>query len=417
MSGGFETLAERGFVSQCSDTDALRTLLGREAVPFYVGFDPTGSSLHVGHLVPLFAMAHLQRAGHCPICLVGGGTARIGDPSGKTETRKMLSIEEIGRNAERFKLQFSRFLDFSDGGAMMLDNSEWLAGLNYIDFLRDIGKHFSVNRMLSFEAYKSRLETGLSFIEFNYQLLQSYDYLVLHRKHGCLLQMGGDDQWGNIISGMELIRRVDGGDVFALTSPLVTRSDGKKMGKTEKGALFLDPELVSPYEFYQYWVNVPDEDAGKLLLLLTFVATDEARRLGALGGSESREAKSTLAYELTSIVHGESEARAAQEASRAAFGGPDSASGAEGSPDLSGVPSMEVPAARFGQGISVAGLFVETRLCASTSEARRLVAQGGAYVNGSKVDSYDSSIGEEDVRDGVVLLRAGKKRHFRVVVV
>lgn len=407
MSGVLETLRERGFVSQCSDDQALGRLLDSERVSFYVGFDPTGRSLHVGHLVPLFAMAHLQRAGHLPVCLAGGGTSRIGDPSGKTETRKMLSLEEIASNTQRFKAQFSRFLDFSAGKALLLDNAEWLAPLNYIDFLRDIGKHFSVNRMLSFETYKMRLETGLSFIEFNYQLLQSYDYLVLYRQHGCRLQMGGDDQWGNIVSGMELIRRVEGAEAYALTSPLVTRSDGKKMGKTEKGALFLDPEMVSPYDFYQYWINVPDADVGKLLLLLTFVPTPEARRLGALEGSEARIAKEVLALELTTIVHSREAAEQARDAARAAFGG-----GADA--DLSGVPSSDVPLGALEKGMGALDLFVEAGLCPSRSEARRLIEQGGATVNGRKIASIDARLTAADLEDGALLLRAGKKRYCRV---
>ena len=258
MPGAFAVLKERGFVSHCSDEEGLAKLIDQEQVTFYIGFDPTATSLHVGHMVQLFAMAHLQRAGHRPIALIGGGTSRIGDPSGKTEMRKILPIETIKTNADRFRAQISRFLDFSDG--LMLNNEDWLADLNYIEFLREIGRHFSVNRMLSFETYKMRLDTGLSFIEFNYQILQAYDYLVLYQRQGCRLQMGGDDQWGNIVAGMDLIRRVERAEAFALTTPLVTRADGQKMGKTEKGALFLDPELVSPYEFYQYWINADDRD-------------------------------------------------------------------------------------------------------------------------------------------------------------
>ena len=405
MSGGLQVLKERGYVSQCSDEAGLAALLDRQTVTYYVGFDPTASSLHVGHLVPMFAMAHLQRAGHRAICLAGGGTARIGDPSGRTESRRMLALDEISANAERFKKQFSRFLSFEGGRALMLDNAAWLAPLNYIEFLRDIGRHFSVNRMLTFETYKARLETGLSFIEFNYQLLQSYDYLTLYREHGCRLQMGGDDQWGNIVSGMELIRRVEGGEAYALTSPLLTRSDGKKMGKTEKGALYLDAELVSPYEFYQYWVNVPDEDALKLLLLLTFVPTEEARRLGELRGAESRVAKETLALELTSIVHGPDEARKARDASRALFGGRG---------DVDGVPTTELPRARLDAGLTAAELFQAAGLCGSRSEARRLIEQGGATVNDVRVQSTDERVDTGRLVDGVLLLRAGKKRYARV---
>lgn len=409
MSSVFDTLKERGFVSQCSNEEGLRRLLDTEKVTFYIGFDPTAESLHVGHLQQLMTMAHLQRAGHRPIALVGGGTTRIGDPSGKTEMRKILPVETIAANAQLFRAQIAHFLDFSEGRALMLDNAEWLAPLNYIEFLRDIGRHFSVNRMLSFETYKMRLETGLSFIEFNYQLLQSYDYLVLFRRHGCRLQMGGDDQWGNIVAGMDLIRRVEGVEVFALTSPLVTRSDGKKMGKSEKGALFLDPKLASPYEFYQYWVNVPDADLEQFLLRFTFLPVGEIRAMCAAKDEAINEAKGRLAFEITSLVHGEAAARGAADASRAAF--------SEGGPgDLSAVPSVEMDGAELEKGIGVVELFVRAGLCATKSDARRLVSQGGAYVGRNNVSDIDAVIRADAVQDGVVLLRAGKKRYFRVIV-
>jgi tyrosyl-tRNA synthetase len=409
VSSVFDTLKERGFVSQCSNEEGLRRLLDTEKVTFYIGFDPTAESLHVGHLQQLMTMAHLQRAGHRPIALVGGGTTRIGDPSGKTEMRKILPVETIAANAQLFRAQIAHFLDFSEGRALMLDNAEWLAPLNYIEFLRDIGRHFSVNRMLSFETYKMRLETGLSFIEFNYQLLQSYDYLVLFRRHGCRLQMGGDDQWGNIVAGMDLIRRVEGVEVFALTSPLVTRSDGKKMGKSEKGALFLDPKLASPYEFYQYWVNVPDADLEQFLLRFTFLPVGEIRAMCAAKDEAINEAKGRLAFEITSLVHGEAAARGAADASRAAF--------SEGGPgDLSAVPSVEMDGAELEKGIGVVELFVRAGLCATKSDARRLVSQGGAYVGRNNVSDIDAVIRADAVQDGVVLLRAGKKRYFRVIV-
>ena len=409
MSSVLDTLRERGFLSQCSNEEGLRRLLDTEKVTFYIGFDPTAESLHVGHLQQLMTMAHLQRAGHRPIALVGGGTTRIGDPSGKTEMRKILPVETIAANAQLFRAQIAHFLDFSEGRALMLDNAEWLAPLNYIEFLRDIGRHFSVNRMLSFETYKMRLETGLSFIEFNYQLLQSYDYLVLFRRHGCRLQMGGDDQWGNIVAGMDLIRRVEGVEVFALTSPLVTRSDGKKMGKSEKGALFLDPKLASPYEFYQYWVNVPDADLEQFLLRFTFLPVGEIRAMCAAKDEAINEAKGRLAFEITSLVHGEAAARGAADASRAAF--------SEGGPgDLSAVPSVEMDGAELEKGIGVVELFVRAGLCATKSDARRLVSQGGAYVGRNNVSDIDAVIRADAVQDGVVLLRAGKKRYFRVIV-
>ena len=409
MSSVFDTLRERGFLSQCSNEEGLRRLLDAEKVTFYIGFDPTAQSLHVGHLQQLMTMAHLQRAGHRPIALVGGGTTRIGDPSGKTEMRKILPVETIAANAQLFRAQIAHFLDFSEGRALMLDNAEWLAPLNYIEFLRDIGRHFSVNRMLSFETYKTRLETGLSFIEFNYQLLQSYDYLVLFRRHGCRLQMGGDDQWGNIVAGMDLIRRVEGVEVFALTSPLVTRSDGKKMGKSEKGALFLDPKLTTPYEFYQYWVNVPDADLEQFFLRFTFLPLGEIRALCAAKDETINEAKRRLASEITSLVHGESAARGAADASRAAF--------SEGGPgDLSAVPSVEMDGAELEKGIGVVELFVRAGLCATKSDARRLVSQGGAYVGRKNVTDIDAVIRADAVEDRALLLRAGKKRYFRVIL-
>jgi tyrosyl-tRNA synthetase len=408
MKGAFEALHERGFVQQCSDADALRGLLDSRTVTYYIGFDPTASSLHVGHLVQLFAMAHLQRAGHRAIALIGGGTSRIGDPSGKTEMRRILPIETIKANGERFRVQISRFLDFSEGKGLMLDNADWLADLNYIEFLRDIGRHFSVNRMLSFETYKMRLETGLSFIEFNYQILQAYDYLVLHRRQGCLLQMGGDDQWGNIVAGMDLIRRVEGSDAYALTTPLVTRSDGQKMGKSEKGALFLDAQLVSPYDFYQYWLNIPDADTGKFLGFFTFLPMAEVRALGRLEGREANRAKEVLAVELTGTVHGREEAEKAREASKALFYG--------NSTDTESVPTGTLSAADLEKGIELLELLVRSGLCASRSEARRLVTQGGAYLNGENVGSVDLLVGTEQVREGELLLRAGKKRYYRFVV-
>jgi tyrosyl-tRNA synthetase len=322
--------------------------------------------------------------------------------------RRILPIETIKANGERFRVQISRFLDFSEGKGLMLDNADWLADLNYIEFLRDIGRHFSVNRMLSFETYKMRLETGLSFIEFNYQILQAYDYLVLHRRQGCLLQMGGDDQWGNIVAGMDLIRRVEGSDAYALTTPLVTRSDGQKMGKSEKGALFLDAQLVSPYDFYQYWLNIPDADTGKFLGFFTFLPMAEVRALGRLEGREANRAKEVLAVELTGTVHGREEAEKAREASKALFYG--------NSTDTESVPTGTLSAADLEKGIELLELLVRSGLCASRSEARRLVTQGGAYLNGENVGSVDLLVGTEQVREGELLLRAGKKRYYRFVV-
>ena len=413
MKGGFDTLKSRGFVKQCSNEAALKGFLDSEPVTFYIGFDPTAPSLHVGHLVQLFAMAHLQRAGHRAIALLGAGTARIGDPSGKTEMRKILPVETINANAEKFKKQMSRFLDFSAEKGLLLNNAEWLADLNYIEFLREIGRHFSVNRMLSFETYKARLDTGLSFIEFNYQVLQSYDYLTLFRDYGCRLQMGGDDQWGNIVAGMDLIRRVEGTECFALTTPLVTRSDGQKMGKTEQGALFLDPEMVNTYEFYQYWINVPDADVEKLLRLFTFLPLGEIERLGTLRDREINEAKEVLAHELTGIVHGKEAAESARTASRAAFGkGPRNGNEA----DLAGVSSVELSRQELKKGINILDLFIRAGLCSSRGEARRLINQGGAYINGENIDNIEYVLQEENIEKEAVLLRAGKKRYFRFVL-
>ena len=407
---GLQILKERGFLKQCTDENQLETLLADGPMTFYAGFDPTGPSLHAGHLIPLFAMAHLQRAGHRPIALVGGGTAMIGDPSGKTEMRKMLTKDDIRENASRIGEQIGKFLDFTEDRAVQVNNVDWLAELNYIDFLRDIGKHFSVNRMLSFETYKLRLETGLSFIEFNYQLLQSYDFLVLRRRYGCRLQIGGDDQWGNIVAGVDLNRRVDGEDVYGLTFPLVTRSDGKKMGKTEKGALFLDPKMISPYEFFQYWRNVADADVGKFLKLYTFLPIEEIHELESIEGEKVNDTKERLAYELTAIVHGDEEARKVLDAAKSAFGGSRTDS------DTSAIPSIEIPMRELREGINAVDLFARTGLCASKGEARRLIQQNGASVNDDKVESIDEIIDGNCVRDGEILLRAGKKRYFRILV-
>ena len=411
--GAFQTLKSRGFLSQCSDEAGLSRLLDSEPVTFYIGFDPTASSLHVGNLLQLFSMSHLQRAGHRAIALIGAGTCRIGDPSGKSEARPILPVETINANGERFRAQIGRFLDFSEDMGLMLNNADWLAGLNYIDFLREIGRHFSVNRMLSFETYKMRLETGLSFIEFNYQVLQAYDYLVLFQRHGCRLQMGGDDQWGNIVAGMDLIRRVEGGEAFALTTPLVTRSDGQKMGKSEKGALYLDPGLVSPYEFYQYWINVPDADVGKFLRLFTYLDLKEIAELERLKDREINKAKERLAYELTAIVHGAGEAGKARDASQAVFRGEGAA--------MEAVPSAVLAAEDLARGIPSATLWLRAGLVTSTSEARRLIGQGGAMVNGRKIESVDYLVTGKDARLGAdgkreLMLQAGKKRFFRFLV-
>jgi len=410
MSGALEELEKRGFIQQCSDLEGLRETMKNEVVSFYVGVDPTARSLHIGHMVPFYALAHIQRYGHRPILVVGGGTGMIGDPSGKTEMRKILSIEEIRRNEEGIKYGASKLIDFSEGKALMVNNYDWLGDLNYIEFLRDIGRHFSVNRMLSFEAYKQRLEKGLSFIEFNYMLLQSYDFLILKRQYDCKVQVGGDDQWGNILSGVELIRRMDGNEAYALTFPLVTRSDGKKMGKSERGAIFLDPELCSPYEFYQYWRNVNDADVIRFLKMFTFLDFEEIDELAKLEGQDINKAKERLAYEQTVLIHGEEEARKAVEASMAAFAG-------EGeSNNRDAIPSLELSADKLKDGINVLDLFAMTSLCSSKGEARRLVTQGGARVNDEKIEDIEAAIDGSKAEDGELLLRAGKKRYFRIIV-
>ena len=409
MNEALKVLQERGFVKQCTDLDLLSKKLDEGVVTFYCGFDPTGPSLHAGHLVPLFAMAHLNRAGHRAIALVGGGTARIGDPSGKTEMRKILSYEDIKSNAEKLKKQIARFIDFENNNALLLDNAEWLADLNYIDFLRDIGRHFSVNRMLGFEAYKQRLEKGLSFIEFNYQLLQSYDFLVLNQKYGCEMQIGGDDQWGNIVAGADLTRRIESKEVIGLTFPLVTRSDGKKMGKTEKGALFMNPEMTSVFDFFQYWRNVADADVEKFLCLYTFLPIEEIRELGSLKDQEINRAKEVLAYEITKIIHGKEEADKVLAAAKAAFGG-------SGAQDKSAIPSSEIASADIEKGINVLDLYSMTSLCSSKGEARRLVSQGGATIADKKITDIDAVIDSSYVEEGEIMMKAGKKRHYRLIV-
>lgn len=407
MNPALETLKERGFLQQCTDIDALSGLMDRGPVTFYVGCDPTFHSLHIGHMVPFFAFRHLMSYGHRGIALIGGGTARIGDPSGKTEMRKMLSYDDLDRNAGSISAQLDRFLGFNEKTALTDNNKNWLADLNYIDFLRDIGRHFSVNRMLSFEAYRMRMETGLSFIEFNYQLLQSFDFLELFRRHGCRLQIGGDDQWGNIVAGMELIRRVEGAEAYGLTFPLVTTSDGKKMGKTEKGALFLDPAITSPYDFFQYWRNVTDEDVLRFLLMFTFLPADECRALVA-PGKNVNEAKERLAYEITALIHGAPEADKALAGAKAAFGG---------GGDKSAMPTAALPRARFEAGYPVQDLFVDAGLAPSKSEARRLVQQGGAVVGDRSWADEKAPVGLELLdAEGELILRAGKKRFVRVVI-
>ena len=402
MENAFDVLKERGFIKQITH-DGLRELLGSEKVTFYTGFDPTADSLHIGHYVQLMAMAHMQRAGHRPIALIGGGTTMVGDPSGRSDLRKMLSKEDIASNAAALKDQISRFLDFGEGKALMVNNADWLLGLNYVDFLRDIGIHFSVNRMLTAECYKSRMEKGLTFLEFNYMLMQSYDFLVLNREYGCKLQLGGDDQWSNILSGADLIRRKEQREAFGMTFALLLTSDGKKMGKTEKGTVWLDAKKTSPYDFYQYWRNVADSDVEKCLALLTFVPMDEIRSLCAYADERINAAKTILAYEVTAQVHGRGEADKAKAAAEMLFSG----AGEGGS-----VPETEIPAAE--------GLFIDLLsrcgLTGSRGEGRRLINQGGVFVNGEKVLDEFMPVTEELFHGGAMMIRKGKKVYHRVVL-
>ena len=398
-----ETFEERGFFKQTTHPEELKSRVESGRICAYIGFDPTADSLHVGHLIPLMGLAHLQRDGQRVIALMGGGTAMIGDPSGKTEMRKMLTEKQLEDNVGKIKPQMERFLDFS-GDSELINNSEWLRNLNYIDFLRDIGRHFSVNRMLSFETYKVRLETGLSFLEFNYQLLQAYDFLELNKRYQCILQMGGDDQWANILSGVDLIRRVSQNEAFGWTYPLLTTASGRKMGKTEKGAVWLDPEKTSPYEYYQYWINCEDADVEKFLTLFTFLPLNEIRELSRLQGAEIREAKSKLALETTSLAHGREEALKAEQAAKSLFG-----SGGE-SEDI---PSTQIDSSSILNGLGVFDAFRESGLCKSNGEARRLMNQGGLYLNQEPLSDPDYQITKDDFKEGSALLRAGKKRYHR----
>ena len=418
----FEALKERGFIKQSTNAEQIATLLTEEQVTYYVGFDPTAPSLHVGSLVPIMAMAHLQRAGHTPIAIIGGGTTMIGDPTDKTEMRPMLSEAQISANGTSILAQLQRYLNLSNGTTdreksqpapkvgRFLNNADWLLKVNYIEFLRDIGKHFRVNEMIKAEGYRQRLERelGLSFLEFNYQLLQAYDYLCLFQEYGCRLQLGGDDQWGNILAGVDLVRRIEGERVHAVTFPLLTTASGAKMGKTAGGAVWLDAERTSPYEFYQYWINVDDRDVSRFLAYFTFLPMDDIRRLGSLADEAIREAKEVLAYEVTQLAHGKAEADKAQAASRAAFGG--------GNLNEAEMPTSVIPLERLDGGISIMALFHEVGLANSRSEARRLIQQGGAYINEKQYRAIDMVVGTDLLEENALLLRAGKKRYHRIVL-
>ena len=422
MDNVFEALNERGFIKQTTNAEQITRLLAEEQVTYYIGFDATAQSLHAGSLVPIMAMAHLQRAGHKPIAIIGGGTTMIGDPTDKTEMRPMLSEEQISANGKGILAQLQCYLNLDNAIAdsenshiaskagRFLNNADWLLSVNYIEFLRDIGKHFRVNEMIKAEGYRQRLERelGLSFLEFNYQLLQAYDYLRLFQKYGCRLQLGGDDQWGNILAGVDLVRRIEGERVHAVTFPLLTTASGAKMGKTAGGAVWLDAERTSPYEFYQYWINVDDRDVTRFLGYFTFLPMDEIRRLGNLEDEAIREAKEVLAYETTQLAHGKVEADKARTASRAAFGG--------GNLDEAAMPTSVIASERLESGIPIMELFHEVGLTNSRSEARRLIQQGGAYINEKQYRAIDVVVDTDLLEENALLLRAGKKRYHRIII-
>lgn len=384
----------------------IRELLEKEKVTFYIGFDPTADSLHVGHFIAMMFMAHMQRAGHRPIALVGGGTAMIGDPSGRTDMRQMMTRETIEHNVSCIKKQMERFIDFSDGKAILENNADWLLNLNYIDFIRDIGSAFSVNKMLTAECFKQRLEKGLSFLEFNYMLMQGYDFLVLNKKYGCSMELGGDDQWSNMLAGVDLIRRKEQKQAYAMTCTLLTTSEGKKMGKTQNGALWLDPEKTSPYEFYQYWRNVQDADVKKCLSLLTFVPMDKVNELCAVEGSAINEAKKVLAYEVTKLIHGEEEAKKAMEAAEALFAGGN---------NMNNVPTVEVSREKLNT--SLLDILAEGGIIPSKAEGKRIIKQNGLSLNDEKVTDIYRNLVEEDFTDGVALVKKGKKSYHKLQLV
>ncbi len=402
----FDVLQERGFIKQMSHEAEIRELLAKEKITFYIGFDPTADSLHVGHFIALMMMSHMQKAGHRPICLLGGGTGMVGDPSGKDEMRKMLTPAFISHNIACFQKQMSRFIDFSEGRALLVNNADWLLDLNYVQLLREVGVHFSVNRMLTAECFKKRLERGLSFFEFNYMIMQSYDFWRLNREYGCVMQLGGDDQWSNMLAGVELIRRKEQKPAFCMTCRLLTTSDGRKMGKTEAGALWLDPAKTSPYDFYQYWRNIDDSDVYNCLSLLTFLPMEEVRRLAALKDAEINTAKKVLAYEVTSLVHGEAEAARARQAAEALFGG---GSGFDNVPTIEA--GSEAVGAKVIDVLTAGGVF------ASKREARQMIAQGGLYINDSVLTDPEALFSAAMFgADRSLLIRRGKKKYYRLLL-
>lgn len=402
-----DTLKERGFIAQTVYEDDLYKLMEKEPVTFYLGIDPTADSMHIGHFIPVMMMSWLQKAGHKPIALCGGGTAMIGDPSGKSDLRKMLSQEQIQHNISCIKKQLEKFIDFSDNKALIVNNGDWLLDLNYIDFLRDIGTNFSVNKMLTAECYKRRMEKGLTFLEFNYMIMQSYDFLRLFKDYGCRLEIGGDDQWSNMLAGADLIRRKEQQDAFAITCNLVMTHDGEKMGKTVKGALWLDPEKTTPYEFYQYWRNVADQDVEKFLALLTFLPMDEVRRLGALEGAEINEAKKILAYEITKMIHGQEEAEKAATASAALF---------ESGKNMEHIPSFEISSDELAEDNRVVAILALSKLAKSKGEARKLISSGAVYVDDEKINDAEARIEAEALKGEGIIIRKGKKNFLRVTL-
>jgi len=406
--GVYEELQARGLIAQVTNEEKVREQLNNGNATFYIGFDPTADSLHVGHLLQLIIMAHMQKAGNKPIAIIGGGTAMVGDPSGRTDMRQMMTKETIEHNGNCFKSQMSNVVDFSEGKAIMVNNADWLLGLNYIDFLRDVGVHFSVNRMLTCECFKSRLERGLSFIEFNYMLMQSYDFLELNRRYGCTIELGGDDQWSNILGGIDLVRRTEGKEVYGMTFALLTTSEGKKMGKTQKGAVWLDPNKTSVYDFYQYWRNVEDANVIKCLKFLTFIPVEEIEKMAQWKDAQLNQAKEILAYEVTKIVHGQEEADKAQAAARAIFGG-----GAS-SDDM---PTTAISADDFTDGqLFVTDLLVIAKLCPSKGEARRLIQQGGIAIDDNKVTDVKATITPDSFNDGQIIVKKGKKVYHKITM-
>jgi tyrosyl-tRNA synthetase len=404
----FDVLKERGYLEQCTHEEEIRELLEKESVTFYIGFDPTADSLHIGHFIQIMVMSIMQKYGHRPIALLGDGTTMIGDPSDRTGMRSVMTFETITQNAENFKKVFEKFLDFTDEKALMPRNSEWLLPLNYLEFMREVGVHFTISKMIAADCYKNRLEQGLTFFEFGYMLMQAYDFYMLNEKFGCKMQMGGNDQWSNIIAGVELTRKKAGKQVYGMTFSLLTNSEGKKMGKTEKGALWLDRNKTTPYEFYQYWRNIDDADVEKCLSLLTFLPMDEVRRLGALEGSDINKAKEVLAFEVTKLIHTEEDAVNAQEAARALFGG-----GA----DSDNIPTTELTNSELGEGMPVIDLMQKAGLIKSKSEGRRLIEQAGVAVNDVIIDDIGAAVTEADFEDGKLMIKKGKKTYHRIKLV